>query len=56
MRIMAEKNVSEQAQIIEFTEQQIEIFARRMLPEIKRYFADDSIQREFEEWRSKLNK
>ena len=35
---------------IEISDKQIEIFARRLLPEIKRFFANEDIQREFEEW------
>ena len=45
---------------IEVSEMQIEIFARRLLPEIKRFFADENIRLEFEEWlrkrEDKLNK
>ena len=42
-----------QAPRMEITEKQIEIFARRLLPEIKRYFASEDVQREFEEWKRK---
>jgi len=35
---------------IEVSDRQIEIFARRLLPEIKRYFADEAIRKEFEDW------
>jgi len=38
---------------IEITEKQIEIFAKRILPEIKRFFVDENIRQEFEEWREK---
>ena len=38
---------------IEISDKQIEIFARRLLPEIKRFFADEDIRREFEEWQRK---
>jgi len=38
---------------LEISERQIEIFARRLLPEIKRYFADENIRKEFEEWQKK---
>ena len=31
----------------------IDAFARRLLPEIKKYFAEESVQREFEKWREK---
>ena len=42
-----------EAPTIKITDQQIEIFARRLLPEIKRYFANEDVQREFEEWKRK---
>ena len=38
---------------IEVSDRQIEIFARRLLPEIKRYFADESVRQEFEAWKRK---
>ena len=38
---------------IEVSEKQIEIFARRLLPEIKKFYADESIRKEFEEWQQK---
>ena len=34
-------------------EKQIELFARRLLPEIKQYFADEKIKEEFKEWQLK---
>ena len=39
-----------QSQSIKISDEQIEIFARRLMPEIKRFFADEDIRREFEEW------
>ena len=55
---MAEKvqkgiNEKEQAQSLEISEKQIEIFARRLLPEIKKFFANEDIRKEFEEWQRK---
>ena len=38
---------------IEISEKQIEIFARRLIPEIKQYFSDEDIKSEFEEWQNK---
>jgi len=35
---------------IEISDRQIEIFARRLLPEVKRFFADENIRKEFQEW------
>jgi ADP-ribose pyrophosphatase YjhB (NUDIX family) len=32
------------------TREHIDALARRMMPEIKRFFADEQIQREFAEW------
>ena len=43
----------EQAQSIEISEKQIEILARRLLPEIRRFFADESVRKEYEEWQRK---
>ena len=43
----------EQAQNIEISEKQIEILARRLLPEIRKFFADEEIQKEFKEWQEK---
>jgi len=37
------------------TQLQIETLARRLIPEIKRFFADEQIQREFAEWQAKQN-
>jgi hypothetical protein len=55
---MAKKNAkpnceNSQAPRIEVSDRQIEIFARRLLPEIKRFFTDESIRQEFEEWQGK---
>ena len=44
---------SGQMQCVEVSNKQIEILARRLLPEIKRFFADDDIRREFEQWQKK---
>ena len=41
---------------IEVSEMQIEILARRLLPEIKRFFADENIRLEFEEWQRERQK
>ena len=35
------------------SDEQIDALARRLTPEIKRFFADDEIQREFAEWKEK---
>jgi len=35
------------------SEKQIEIFARRLLPEIIRFFANENINREFIEWQKR---
>jgi len=32
------------------SQEQIDTFARRLMPEIKRFFADKQIQQEFAEW------
>ena len=46
-------NRNKQAQTLEISEKQIEIFARRLLPEIKKFFANEDIRKEFEEWQQK---
>lgn len=35
------------------TEEQISTLARRIMPEIKKYFADEQIQEEFAKWQEK---
>ena len=35
------------------TQAQIDALAKRLMPEIKRYFADDKIQEEFQKWQEK---
>ena len=35
---------------IEISEKQIELFARRLLPDIKLFFGDEDIKREFYKW------
>ena len=35
------------------TQEQLETLARRMMPEIKKFFADEQIQREFAEWKER---
>jgi len=35
-------------------EKQIELFARRLLPEIKQFMADEKMQEEFTEWKRKM--
>ena len=37
------------------TQKQIETLARRIMPEIKKFFADEQIQREFAEWKQRPN-
>ena len=44
---------NEQMQDFEVSKKQIEILARRLLPEIKGFFANDGIRREFDEWHKK---
>ncbi len=34
-------------------EKDLELFARRLLPEVKMYFTDEEVKREFLEWKSK---
>jgi hypothetical protein len=36
---------------IDITKEQTDVLARRLLPEIKKFFADEDIRREFNEWK-----
>ena len=45
-----------QLQGIDVSDTQIEIFARRLLPEIKRFFANENIRQEFKEWQRERHK
>jgi len=47
------KNGNDSTTKIEFSDEQIEIFARRIMPEIKKYFADENVKKEFQEWQKK---
>jgi len=38
---------------VKITDKQTEIFARRLLPEIKLFFANEDIRKEFDEWKKK---
>ena len=51
-RKTANQNTNPQG--FEVSEKQIEILARRLLPEIKKFFADENIPKEFEEWKAKM--
>ena len=46
-------DINKQVQGLNISEEQIEILARRLLPGIKKFFADDNIRNEFEEWKKK---
>ena len=43
----------ERTQGIKVSGKQIEILAKRLLPEIRKFFADENIRKEFEEWQKK---
>ena len=47
----ADKN--NKAQGLNISDKQIEILARRLLPQIKKFFADEDIRKEFEVWKIK---
>lgn len=34
----------------EIPDRQLELLARMLLPEIKKFFADDEVKKEFEQW------
>jgi len=44
---------TEQITGVEIPEKEIEMFARRLLPEIKRFYSDRDTRAEFEEWKRK---
>ena len=50
-KVQKDINTTNQAQGLDITDKQIEIFARRLLPEIKKFFANEDIRREFEQWK-----
>ena len=52
-KILKSINENEQAYGVEISSKQIEILARRLLPEIKKFFANEDIRKEFEEWQKK---
>ena len=37
------------------SQQQINAFAKRLMPEIKKYLADERTQKEFDRWKEKQN-
>jgi len=37
------------------SDQNLKFLAHRLLPEIKKYFADEKVKKEFEEWLKKRN-
>jgi len=43
---------------IEFTpsQEQIDTLAHRLMPEIKKYFANEQVQRDFEKWKENQKK
>ena len=59
---MKKANITPELQAIiipnDFTpsDEQINDLARRLMPEIKRFFADDEVQREFAEWQKQQAK
>ena len=40
-----------QENYLNISDKQTEILTRRLLPEIKKFFADENIQKEFKEWK-----
>ena len=45
------ENKNSDTKKLNISDKQIEILARRLLPQIKKFFADEDIRKEFEEWR-----
>ena len=48
-----DKPLDAQVYNLEINKKMIEVFVSRVLPEIKRFFADENIRLEFEEWQKK---
>jgi len=48
--------INKQTQDYEISEMQIKVLARRLLPEIKKFFADEKVRQEFEEWQANQQK
>ncbi|MCL2247989.1 MAG: hypothetical protein FWC13_01820 [Oscillospiraceae bacterium] len=40
------------SQTTDVSDEQIILLSKRLLPEIKRYFADEKIRKEFESWKN----
>jgi len=38
------------------TQDQLDALARRLMPEIKKFFANEDVQREFAEWKARQDK
>jgi hypothetical protein len=51
--ILQDKGNSTQSQSLDISDKQTEILARRLLPENKRFFADEDIRQECEEWKNR---
>jgi len=41
---------------LKLSQKQIDALAHRLMPEIKKYFADEHIQKEFDIWKENRNK
>ncbi|MCL2578397.1 MAG: hypothetical protein FWE32_00015 [Oscillospiraceae bacterium] len=51
-QILNSTSDDKQAPRLAITDKQVEILARRLMPEIKRFFADEDVRREFELWKN----
>ena len=49
-KIPEKSDENKQTSPLEISDKQIEILARRFLPEIKKFFADEDVQQAFENW------
>ncbi len=38
----------------DLSDRDLELFARRLLPEVKKFFDDEEVKKEFSEWKAKL--
>ena len=50
-KIPEEADKNNEISPLEISDKQIELLARRFLPEIKKFFADEEVQQAFEDWK-----
>jgi hypothetical protein len=51
MKIKNSNNIKLGSLTIDVTDEQMKRLSKRLLPEIKKFFADEKVKQEFEEWK-----